>query len=197
MADVLELIGFEPDTASNEEPRGPCPIHRSQTPGSRSSAVAFGAERVSLLPLRLNKQSPGPVGVGDGAKRVLSGSRSLRETSSAGSLAGGLRLIRGAGAGFSGGQGTIRDQRAGWHFSGCRSTGHNPSHGCGTLLHLQLSDNHRAESDSIHLPLQIRLAGQRIPTFFQADELDYFLADADTQFGGNCVWMWMYFSGYS
>jgi DNA primase len=39
MADVLALIGFVPQTASASGLRGPCPIHRSQTPRSRSFAV--------------------------------------------------------------------------------------------------------------------------------------------------------------
>jgi hypothetical protein len=39
---VLELIGFMPQTASAAGLRGACPIHRSQTPKSRSFAVHVG-----------------------------------------------------------------------------------------------------------------------------------------------------------
>jgi DNA primase len=39
MTAVLALIGFEPQTASGPALRGPCPIHRSRTPRSRSFAV--------------------------------------------------------------------------------------------------------------------------------------------------------------
>jgi hypothetical protein len=39
MAEVLALIGFEPQTAFWSGRRGPCPIHRSRTPRSRSFAV--------------------------------------------------------------------------------------------------------------------------------------------------------------
>lgn len=39
MTEVLALIGFEPRIASGSALRGPCPIHRSQTPRSRSFAV--------------------------------------------------------------------------------------------------------------------------------------------------------------
>ena len=42
MAEVLALIGFEPQTASASGLRGPCPIHRSQTPRSRSFSVHVG-----------------------------------------------------------------------------------------------------------------------------------------------------------
>jgi DNA primase len=36
---VLELLGFEPSTRSGAQARGPCPVHRSRTPGSRSFAA--------------------------------------------------------------------------------------------------------------------------------------------------------------
>jgi hypothetical protein len=39
MTEVLALIGFKPQTASGSGLRGPCPIHRSQMPRSRSFAV--------------------------------------------------------------------------------------------------------------------------------------------------------------
>ena len=39
MSDVLDLIGFELQSRSGLALRGPCPIHRSQTPRSRSFAV--------------------------------------------------------------------------------------------------------------------------------------------------------------
>ena len=39
MTEVLALIGFEPQRASWPGLRGPCPIHGSQTAGSRSFAV--------------------------------------------------------------------------------------------------------------------------------------------------------------
>ena len=39
MARVLELVQFEPTTQSGSELRGPCPIHGSTSPRSRSFAV--------------------------------------------------------------------------------------------------------------------------------------------------------------
>ncbi len=36
LADVLELIGFVPCETSGDQVRGPCPVHRSTTPSSRS-----------------------------------------------------------------------------------------------------------------------------------------------------------------
>jgi DNA primase len=39
MSAVLDLIGFEPQSRSGSVLRGPCPIHHSQTPRSRSFAV--------------------------------------------------------------------------------------------------------------------------------------------------------------
>jgi DNA primase len=36
LTDVLNLIGFVPCEGSGEQLRGPCPIHRSSTPTSRS-----------------------------------------------------------------------------------------------------------------------------------------------------------------
>lgn len=42
MAQVLDLIGFEPQTSTTAEWRGACPIHRSTSPRSRSFAVHVG-----------------------------------------------------------------------------------------------------------------------------------------------------------
>jgi len=42
MTQVLELLRFEPQTSSATGLRGPCPIHGSQTPRSRSFAVHVG-----------------------------------------------------------------------------------------------------------------------------------------------------------
>jgi DNA primase len=39
MAEVLALIGFEPQARSGSALRGSCPIHRSQRPRSRSFSV--------------------------------------------------------------------------------------------------------------------------------------------------------------
>jgi DNA primase len=36
LAEVLNLIGFVPSERSGDQLRGPCPIHRSSTPTSRS-----------------------------------------------------------------------------------------------------------------------------------------------------------------
>jgi DNA primase len=36
LRDVLDLIGFVPQRTSGEQVRGPCPIHRSSSPKSRS-----------------------------------------------------------------------------------------------------------------------------------------------------------------
>jgi DNA primase len=42
MTQVLELLRFEPQTSSAAGLRGPCPIHRSQSPRSRSFVVHVG-----------------------------------------------------------------------------------------------------------------------------------------------------------
>ena len=39
LADVLELLGFEPSTRRGDQLRGPCPVHGSRTPASRSFAA--------------------------------------------------------------------------------------------------------------------------------------------------------------
>jgi DNA primase len=39
LSEVLELIGFEPRWRYGDEVRGPCPVHHSQTPRSRSFAA--------------------------------------------------------------------------------------------------------------------------------------------------------------
>jgi DNA primase len=36
LAEVLDLIGFVPCETSGDQVRGPCPVHRSATPSSRS-----------------------------------------------------------------------------------------------------------------------------------------------------------------
>ena len=42
LAEVLELLDFEPASRHGEEVRGPCPVHRSRTAGSRSFAAHLG-----------------------------------------------------------------------------------------------------------------------------------------------------------
>jgi DNA primase len=42
LVEVLELIGFEACHRVGEQVRGPCPLHRSRTPASRSFAVHLG-----------------------------------------------------------------------------------------------------------------------------------------------------------
>lgn len=42
LAEVLNLLGFEPRGRSGRQVRGPCPVHRSRTPGSRSFAAHLG-----------------------------------------------------------------------------------------------------------------------------------------------------------
>jgi DNA primase len=39
LAEVLELLGFEPSVYARGQVRGPCPVHGSRTPRSRSFAV--------------------------------------------------------------------------------------------------------------------------------------------------------------
>ena len=39
LADVLGRLGFQPTSVCGPQLRGPCPVHRSQRPGSRSFAV--------------------------------------------------------------------------------------------------------------------------------------------------------------
>ena len=42
LAEVLDLIGFEPSSRRGEQVRGPCPVHRSRTAMSRSFAADLG-----------------------------------------------------------------------------------------------------------------------------------------------------------
>jgi DNA primase len=39
LADVLKLVGFVPCETSGDQVRGPCPVHRSTAPTSRSFSV--------------------------------------------------------------------------------------------------------------------------------------------------------------
>jgi DNA primase len=39
LAQVLELVGFAPGSRRGAQVRGPCPVHRSRTPRSRSFAA--------------------------------------------------------------------------------------------------------------------------------------------------------------
>jgi DNA primase len=42
LAEVVELLGFEPRSRWRDQVRGPCPLHQSRTPGSRSFAAHLG-----------------------------------------------------------------------------------------------------------------------------------------------------------
>jgi DNA primase len=42
LAAVLDLVGFTPTVRSGAQRRGPCPVHRSRTPHSRSFAAHLG-----------------------------------------------------------------------------------------------------------------------------------------------------------
>jgi DNA primase len=42
LAEVLELVGFAPCWRRADQVRGPCPVHRSQAPRSRSFAAHLG-----------------------------------------------------------------------------------------------------------------------------------------------------------
>jgi len=42
LAEVLELLGFEPRSRWGDQLRGPCPVHGSRTPTSRSFAAHLG-----------------------------------------------------------------------------------------------------------------------------------------------------------
>jgi len=39
LAEVLDLLGFEPSNGRGDQVRGPCPVHRSRTRKSRSFAA--------------------------------------------------------------------------------------------------------------------------------------------------------------
>jgi DNA primase len=45
LADVLDLVGFVPRTRRGDQLRGPCPVHRSHSPASRSFAADLGKQR--------------------------------------------------------------------------------------------------------------------------------------------------------
>lgn len=42
VAEVLDLLGFEPSSCRGDQLRGPCPVHRSRRPASRSFAAHLG-----------------------------------------------------------------------------------------------------------------------------------------------------------
>jgi DNA primase len=42
LAEVLDLVGFAPRSRCGEQVRGPCPVHRSRRPTSRSFAAHLG-----------------------------------------------------------------------------------------------------------------------------------------------------------
>jgi DNA primase len=42
LTEVLDLLGFEPSTRHGGQLRGPCPVHGSRTPASRSFAAHQG-----------------------------------------------------------------------------------------------------------------------------------------------------------
>jgi DNA primase len=42
LAEVLQLVGFEPQSRRGPQLRGPCPVHRSRRPTSRSFAAHLG-----------------------------------------------------------------------------------------------------------------------------------------------------------
>jgi DNA primase len=42
LREVLELAGFVPSWRCGDQVRGPCPVHASQSPGSRSFAAHLG-----------------------------------------------------------------------------------------------------------------------------------------------------------
>ena len=44
LAAVLDLLGFEPRWRRGDQLRGPCPVHRSRTPASRSFAAHLGKD---------------------------------------------------------------------------------------------------------------------------------------------------------
>jgi DNA primase len=44
LAEVLELVGFEARSGFGDQLRGPCPVHRSRRPGSRSFAAHLGKD---------------------------------------------------------------------------------------------------------------------------------------------------------
>jgi len=42
LAEVLDLVGFEPSKRRGDQVRGPCPVHRSRTRASRAFAAHLG-----------------------------------------------------------------------------------------------------------------------------------------------------------
>jgi DNA primase len=42
LAELLDLLGFEPSRRRGDQVRGPCPVHRSRTLASRSFAAHLG-----------------------------------------------------------------------------------------------------------------------------------------------------------
>jgi DNA primase len=44
LAEVLDLVGFAASWQRGQQVRGPCPVHRSRTPASRSFAANHGKQ---------------------------------------------------------------------------------------------------------------------------------------------------------
>jgi DNA primase len=62
MQQVLDLLGFQAIARRGQQLRGPCPIHGSTSPGSRSFSVNLESGRYQMLPLWIKGQSAGAVG---------------------------------------------------------------------------------------------------------------------------------------
>ena len=45
MQDVLDRLGFQPTSRAGQQLHGPCPVHRSTSPGSRSFSVNLDNNR--------------------------------------------------------------------------------------------------------------------------------------------------------
>ena len=59
MAEVLGLVGFVPCETSGDQVRGPCPVHRSDTPSGRSFSANLNVHIYKCFKCGSSGTSPG------------------------------------------------------------------------------------------------------------------------------------------
>jgi hypothetical protein len=64
LAEVLQLLGWRARARCGAQVRGPCPVHESTSPASRSFSAhdTSGAQHLALFRLQRFGECPGPVG---------------------------------------------------------------------------------------------------------------------------------------
>jgi hypothetical protein len=78
LAEVLNLIGFVPREASGDQVRGPCPVHRSSSPSSRSFSAHLNRHIYKMLSMWIGGEPAGSLCLCDRIEPLRGGPRSLR-----------------------------------------------------------------------------------------------------------------------